>query len=356
MFVDRCCYAATRPNLPVLLVLLMLPALGTCQPTTTADPLAAKLEISQHLSQLELKGNESFHLVASFEAFDTTGKPLDKGSLDELWKGSGEYRKQLTLRSGALVKVSSAGKSWRTGQWTMQEVVALSVNAVLQPFFMKPLIEGHLSDVVSSRNDPSLECVGVEPVLAGVAPDTQLALTTYCLDKVSHVIRLISRPNSMEIVFNDYQPFGKQFIARTIQIGIGKQTVLRLHVGVLEKADDFRAFETPMPAGAQDLSVLKPTDENAPYVTGQLMHGQLLKRVEPAYSQALFPGLAVVKLHINTHGVVDTAEVIRCDSPVIKGPILSAVKQWRYRVSYRGRTVVADDQIVTFPPVGDANP
>ena len=78
------------------------------------------------------------------------------------------------------------------------------------------------------------------------------------------------------------------------------------------------------------------------------MHAQLLTKISPQYPQEGMRGRVVVKLHINTKGTVESAEVLSAENQVLKAPVLTAVKQWRYRVAYRAGKVVDDDQTVVF--------
>jgi outer membrane biosynthesis protein TonB len=60
-----------------------------------------------------------------------------------------------------------------------------------------------------------------------------------------------------------------------------------------------------------------------------------------------------VKLHIDTTGAVASAEVLGAQNQILKAPVLNAVKQWRYRVSYQNNKAVAVDQVVNFNFGGD---
>jgi TonB family protein len=315
-----------------------------CQEPLTVAQMKQMLDLSQRRGQLEMNGADPFHLVASFEWFDVAGKPLGKGTLDELWKGPDEYRRALELPGKHLILIDNGGQGWRTGEWSMLHSVSQGIESALTPFRERP--EGdRLSLERASEDNPNLDCVGTEPDLQGVGADTHLALTTYCMAKGNHLLRLVSRPNAIQIAFNDIQSFGRKYVPRTIEVALKGRAMMRLHIERLEPLTDFSMLQTPAPADAQTLT-LRSSD--SPLVSGELMHGQLLTKISPQYPQEGMRGQVVVKLHINTKGAVESAEVLSAENQVLKAPILTAVKQWRYRVAYRAGKVVDDDQTVVF--------
>jgi TonB family protein len=328
-------------------LLALLVSAGTCMycqdPLTTAQ-MKQMLDLSQRRGQLEMQGAEPFHLQASFEWFDVGGKSLGKGSLDEIWKDPDEYRRALELPGKHLILVDNGGQGWRTGEWSMLQSVSLGIGSVLTPFRERP--EGdRLSLETAPKDNPNLDCVGTEPDLTGVDADIHLALTTYCMAKGNHILRLVSRPNAIQMAFNDIQPFGRKYVARTIEVALKGRAMLRLHIDKLEPLTDFNMLQAPAPTDAQILT-LRSSD--SPSVSGELMHAQLLTKVNPQYPQEGMRGRVVVKLHINTEGAVESAEVISAENQVLKAPVLTAVKQWKYRVAYRAGKVVDDDQTVVF--------
>jgi TonB family protein len=327
----------------ILTFLLVAQSVSFCQEPLTTTQMKQMLEVSQRRGQLEAEGAAPFHLVASFEWFDVTGKIQGKGSLDELWESPKRYRKFLTFSGEQLVEIDNGTQAWRTGKWGILEPVALGVMSVLTPFLERP--SGNRLNLEMSKQSVNLDCVGTEPDLPGVSESTRLALTTYCMSKGSHLLRLITRPNLIEIAFNGVEPFGKTYIPRTIQVAIKGRAGLRLHVDTIEPASDFSALETPAPQDAQMLGFHRA---DLPPITGELKHAQVLTKVSPQYPQAGMRGKVVVKVHIDTTGAVESAEVLSADNQILKAPVMTAVKQWTYRAAYRGDKVVDDYQVLTF--------
>lgn len=329
-----------------VLFTLLFAASGSvsCQDLLTVPQMKQILDVSERRGQLEMEGAEPFHLVASFEWFDVAGKPLGKGALDELWISPKQYRKSINLPDKKLLEVDNGTQLWRTGEWAIFQSSAMGMVSALIPFYERPGGD-RLSIEAPPKDNSNLDCIGTEPDLPGVSVDTRLALTTYCVGKGNHLLRLISRPNSIEIAFNDIQPFGHEYIARTIQVAAKGRAMLRLHVDTLEPTLDSSSLEIPPPAGAQ-LMPFHRADMRG--TTGEIKHAQLLSKVSPQYPKEGLHGKLVVKLHIDTTGTVASADVVSAENQILRAPVLTAVKQWKYRAAYQGDKVIEDDQTIVF--------
>lgn len=350
----------------VCTTLLLASGVLFCQEAPTVSQMKQMLDTSQRRGQLNMDGTAPFHLMASFQEFDDHGRPTGKGTVEELWESPKQYREIVTLpaikhvmsKDGKqdfeedfhaplreLVEVDNGTQLWRTGEWVLFDQLGKGIDAMLQPFLLRSNTSNRLSYGVPPQENTALECIGTEPDIPGVSENTRLALTTYCMNKGNHLLRLISRPNAVGISFNDVEPFGKKYIARSIAVQIHSTVRLKLHVDVLEAASDFSSLDTLPPATAQ---LLRFHRAEVPYLSGELMNGQILKIVNPDYLRTPFQGGVLVKVHIDTTGAVESAEVVKSENKILKAPLLQAVRQWRYRVSYQGNKAVAVDQIVNL--------
>ncbi len=315
-----------------------------------------------------MEGGTPFHIVARYEQFTPDGKPDGTGSLEELWQnprryrqiftlpdmeeiksatGTSQFRQRLTAPPRTLVEVDSGTQAWRTGEWVLSGIF---FTPILKPFAFRPVTGNRLSSEPSPPANPTLECIGAEPDLPGVPPEARLALTTYCLDPGTHLLRIIQRPNEMEWTFNEVRQFGGKYIPRAIEIRRKGRLWYKIHVDLLEPAGDSAELDVPPPASAQLLQFHRA---DFPLTTGELMHGQLLKKVSPQYAQAGLRGTITVKLHVNTSGEVESTEIIEAQNQILKAPVLAAVKDWRFRVSYQGTKPVAVDYLYRFSYNGD---
>ena len=194
-----------------------------------------------------------------------------------------------------------------------------------------------------------LDCFGTEPELPDVPAETSIAITTYCMEKGNHILRLIDAPNGLQIAYRDVQPFGSKFISRTVDFVVSGHLRMRVHVDSLETATDFSALEQAPPDGAQRLNFHRA---DSPIGTSELFHGQLLKSVP-----ALFPkpgGDIVLKCHVNTMGEVESTEVLQSSSPALNPLAIAAAKQWKFRASYQNIALVPQDVIVRLQGNGES--
>jgi hypothetical protein len=336
-----------------------------CQEPPTIAQMKQMLDASQRRGQLGMVGSAPFHLIASFQEFDSDGKPAGKGTLDELWESPTQYRQTLVLpaikrvmsKDGKekfeevlsappreLIEVDNGTQAWRTGEWVLLGESGRAIEAVLQPFASRPKTSNRLSWETARNEDAALECIGTEPDIPGVADDTRLALTTYCLNPGNHLLRLIYRPNKVSISFNDVEPFEKKYIARSIAVGLDGKVQLKLHIDVLQAASDFSSLNVRPPATAQLLHFHRA---EVPYNTTEVMSGQLLSAINPSVR---FYQPVTIKIHIGITGVVESAEVVKGQNSSADAPLLESVKQWRYRVSYQLNKPVSVDEYINFVP------
>jgi TonB family protein len=338
------------------------------QSAPTADQMKQMLDVSQRRAQLEMEESAPFHLVASYTSFDAQGKPAGTGKLDEIWESPKQYRRIWTLPAinkvtapdgsehfpedfnappRTLVEVQQGTAGWRTGLWVMMESTMRGYDAARRPLYLRATIGDKLTYEAPPMGNASLslDCVGTEPDLPGVPPETRLAMTTYCMSKGSHLLRLIQLPDNLDIAFDDVQQFGKKYVARTIRISHTGKLVFMLHVDVLEETSDFSELDAAAPEDAQKLTFSLPT---GPVYGGPFMRGQLLMKARPLYPHMGLDGRIVVKVHVDTTGSVDSAEVISSTNQLLKGPMLAAVKNLKFRVSYQGKKVMPATWMFNF--------
>jgi len=345
---------------PVVLMMLVLsPKAIFSQQTPDVDQMRQVLDASQRRGQLEMEGETPFHLVASYEEFDAKGNSAGKGTLDELWAGPRRYRQILTLPNMKQVKFSGEGQFqqdlkkptrklievdsgtqlWRTGLWVLDEPVILGFEAALKPFHLLSPTTKQLSYEGPWKRNPALECIATEPDLPGVSEDTRLALTEYCMEQGNHIVHLISRPNAKEITLNDIKPFGNKYIARSIEVGINGKVRLKLHIDVLETATDFHELDVEPPAEVQLLPFHR-VDLHYPYLTGELMRGQLLNGMDLHSLVGVLHGTVTLTAHVDTTGAVTSVDVARSSNPILTASVVALIRKWRFRVSYMGTKLV----------------
>jgi TonB family protein len=312
----------------------------------TSDQLKQYLEISSHLGQLEEVGAPPFALKASFEVFEGGGNSPERGTVELLWKDFSHFRTVMTFSGKTLVENDDGTTHWRTGEWSVAAQLALAEDAALKPLIQVDNSTDRLSESGEDNGSLKLDCIASEPRLPGIADDAKVAQTTYCLEPGNHMLRLVKRPNDWAIAFNDEESFENKYIPRTIDVSNRGKALARLHIDSLARSEDFSALNTAPPNGAQ---VLKFHSADGRYISGEVMHGQVIEAIQPVLPADAPHGNVILKLHVDTTGHVASAEVVSSPSPLLTAASLSAAKQWRFRLSYRGtQGAVGVDETVVF--------
>lgn len=358
----------------LLTLLLLLSSAGFAQESARTDPVSQSalmesanslnqiLEASKDRGQLEMAGSAPFHLMASYEQFDALGNSISRGTVDALWESPHRYRLTLNLPplqsagsnkspgphsanlpAQSLIEVDNGTLSWRTGRWVIPGEIGQE--PVLSPFYLRTNSDDELSLESAPKSNPDLDCIGSQPKIPGIADGTKLALTTYCMQKGNHLLRLMLLPNFKEIAFDDLQPFGAKFVPRTIRIAVHGKIRLKLHVDLLEAVTDFTSLDAAPPDSAQIFHFHRA---DQPFRSGELMEGQFLAGPSPMYPHAGLEGTISIKLHVGTAGDVESASILESQNQALKAPVLAAVKSWRFRVSYQYTKVVPVDHIYVF--------
>ena len=78
-----------------------------------------------------------------------------------------------------------------------------------------------------------------------------------------------------------------------------------------------------------------------------------MKKVSPLYPHGGLQGVVVVRIHVDTTGSVDSAEVLSAENQILKAPVLAAVKQWKFRVSYQGNKLMPATWVYNFHMGGE---
>lgn len=320
--------------------------------TSPAAELRQMLSTSTKLGQLEQISASPFHLKASFEMLSPEGSTVGRGSFDIVWKDARHYRTSIDLATGSLLEVDNGTQAWRIGKWAIPESIALAEMAALTPFLDLHPATDKLHLEAEQNGTVPLDCIATEPTLPGVSADAELAQTTYCLAQGNHSLRMIRRPNNWSIAFNDIEGFQDEYIARSIDIARGGKLLIHLHVDSLTYADDFSSLNTPPPANAQ---LLRFHRADVPYLSGELMVGQVINRGSPLLPVSGRQGIVLLNVHVDVNGRVSSAEVIKSPDKILSAAALSWVKQWRFRLSYRGNEVVGVDETIPLRFGGDSS-
>lgn len=308
------------------------------------DPLHTVLATSVRRVQLEEPNGGPFHLQATVQIMKSDGSVKETATLDELWQGPKRYRQEIKLTSADLVEVDDGKSTWRSGRWS---IPGDFFHPVLQPFYLYLRMPQRLSAQAAPEQFPSLDCVGTEPILPEVAPDLPLAITSYCMEKGNHILRLVQEPNGVRISYNNVRPFGKKFVARDIEIAWSGNPRFRIHIDALDVPTDFSAIDEPAPIKAQNL----PFHRADGFATGALFGGQPLQTALPIFPKP--GGFVTLKGQVDDKGIVSGIEVESSSNSRLNDAAIAAFGQWKFRVSYQNAAIVSESVEVLFQGSGE---
>jgi hypothetical protein len=324
-------------------LVLSLPAVSQAPPPVD-DPLHATLASAVWRVQLEEPNAPPFHLLATVQIMNPDGSVKGTAKLDELWQGPKRYRQMIKLPGSELVEVDDEKGTWRTGPWS---IPGDFYHPVLQPFSFYLNMPQRLSAQAPPEEFAALDCVGTEPVLPEVSADVPLALTTYCMEKGNHILRLVQKPNGVRISYNTVRPFGKKFVARDVEIAQNGRPRFRIHVDALDTPTDFGSLDAPAPSNAQIFTFHRADG----FVTDELFRGQPSQMVSPIFPKP--GGTVMLKGQVDEKGNVSGVEVVNSSNPRLNDATVTAFGQWKFRVSYQNTTLIREEVEVVFQGTGE---
>ncbi|MEK6397698.1 MAG: energy transducer TonB [Terriglobus sp.] len=295
--------------------------------------------------QLEEPNATPFHLLATVQMMNPDGSVKGIAKLDELWQGPKRYRQMIKLPGAELVEVDDGTSTWRTGRW---EIPGDFFHPVLQPLYLYLRMPQRLTQQPAPDEFASLDCVGTEPLLPGVSPDVPLALTTYCMEKGNHILRLVQQPNGVRISYNTVRPFGKKFVARDIEIAWNGKPRFRIHVDALDVPTDFAVLDASAPIKAQDLQFHRADG----FATGELFRGQPSQMVSPIFPKP--GGTVTLKGQVDNTGNISGVAVVTTSNPRLNDAAIAAFQQWKFRVSYQNTVTVPEEVEIVFQGTGES--
>jgi TonB family protein len=330
------------------------PAAGTQAAATTAPapidlPLPAdpvqRLELASKVNGLEVPDIHPWHLKASFQIQDMTGKPLDNGTFEEWWAGPKRY------------KVIYHGQDFSQTEYGTEKGIFREGSPQIPPFMLGTLrntIGGpmglpgdakHLYEVKNFKRRAGplqLQCISVrgkEQKRQGQLPDS------YCFESPKAALRYTSSYGEVEqIVFDKQSIFNGRFVAREFVLLFVGQPVLSVHINAIEPIETTDAAFATVPVAA----VLATGPEA---VWSHESGGRVVKRVFPVYPpyarQHGITGAVLLTATITTDGSLRNIQVWGGPEP-FRTAAVDAVSQWRYSPPLSGGKPVEVETVINI--------
>lgn len=307
-----------RMVVAVVGVVLALGAVGLRAQTPDTDTWAKLIAAND----LDLKGNQPFHLGMTLQLYDLQGKPTETGSFEEWWAAPGSERTVVHLAGlnedgtapegadAALVRDSylvrqlmqSAAHPVPTAGNATQELVTRT-----QKFGKTPL--ECTSPKGSDRDD-----MNAKPGTICVAPHTTDAMVLLGLGGKESLLR--ARTGK----------FHDTYVALDLRLGYLGQDAIAGKLTIMQAFDPAKSdVKLPLSTGPKPGAVA---------VTGEVIAGHRIKFTEPAYPMAAkmqhIGGTVVLSAIIGKDGSVERLVPIARTAPMFSDAAMDGVKKWTY--------------------------
>jgi TonB family protein len=325
-----------------------------------ADP-AALLNLAAQANGLHGPELKPWHLHATWESTDSSGKITEQGSFEEWWAGENKWRKH--AQSGAVENTvwSVGGNRFSSGHGGQLPATAEMVERTLLESLPSVTLTGpahtRLTRAPFRAGSLSLTCVvqstlqpnGREQGKYTAAPNGSCSfvpsLYRYCFDDDKPLLRIESTPESVT-TFDSPVRFQNRFLSRAILVAGIDGTKTRITVDSVEGIDKFEdAFFTPPSDAAPPAEKLSLASGVA---AGNRTGGQ-----PPTYPQTAraerIQGLVTVNAVIQKDGTLGKIQAV-CGPSELRKAATDAVTTWRYKpYLLNGQPVEVETQIeVTF--------
>ncbi|HEX3570185.1 MAG TPA: energy transducer TonB [Acidobacteriaceae bacterium] len=291
--------------------------------------LMDRLHAAAAATALDTSDMKPWHLKLSVRLFDSSGKPVDEGSIEEWWGSPELNRTEYKTNSYSATEIRNEGNLYRTK------------GASLPPYYLNLLrrqivhpLPHWSSDEPSSKlylrklkvSKTPLVCIelGSSP---GREPSPLGAVPTYCFGTGTDSLRMSVRLQNEVIARNSIGHFAGHEVPADVAVSTNSVVTARAHIDALANSEISQ-------------SVFDPSDDT-PEVTPPIVDGDgiKLKLVSEAYP--LYPaqakashissGIVVTRAIIGTNGAVRKVEVISSSSPLLVSAAMDAVQQWKYQ-------------------------
>jgi TonB family protein len=280
-----------------------------------------------------------FHIKATYQLYDQTGKPEEKGAWEYWHVSSKEFRSSWT-------RADAARTDWRTADGALYRKESGKApryferniaNSIFSPLPAEAMLNsGRLR--LDVQNVPvggqTMPCVVTiqQSIVDGrpqAAPSS--ADNRYCFDPSSHAL-LVSVSSTVGAEYRQIAKSQNHYIPREVNIFAGNIKLFALSIDTIDGVSEADAAMTPA-ADAVLVSPAIPRAGGGDLAAGVAV-GRLVKKVPPDYpdvaKMARVQGEVVLAAVITKEGRIKDLEVLVTPSPMLTEPALDAVKRWEY--------------------------
>ena len=294
------------------------------QELTNFSPLAKVVEINN----LCAKGKTPFHLQLSFQLFDLSGKPEEKGSLETWW--AGDAGSALAIETPSLGKLNGFQQTSESTNQARRSIFLIRqlFNEIVDP--ASPLrSEGNTVSTNTAEGKVELTCTYVEPE---GSKRPALAYPHVCIGKIDNTVRLVTEP-AKAVLRNQLGKFANTLVALDVQVTLSGRQAIRGHIEKLESFSPDHA-PTPLKTNALFSSSVEGNHSVPAAGAGHVFAGRKISGNNPVYPPSArtrrIAGSVMLGILIAKDGSVSALFPIASPDPSLTEAAIDAVKTWTY--------------------------
>jgi len=327
----------------ILLYLLLLTAYASGQSAPQATPLPPLPKEPQEifaaaapLYDFSAPTVKPWHIKVSYQLYDETGKPSDRGTYDYWWAAPETYRSSWTRPGLSQTDWHVHGQHYHAGEGRPLSFFERKLQSDILTPLPKP--EDLAPEKVRFDKEQQkfgsvkLPCVMVVPEMHLHAHAEQIPLgefPTYCFAPDHPVLRAYYAFGATSVIYNRVVQVQGVYLPKEIRIQDGDRLVLSAAVDTIERLSP--SAPELLPAKEAQSVPSTPRVE----IDSAVAQGQLLKKVAPHYpEQAKIDhdqGTVVLHALIGTDGRIHDLSVVQSPSASLVGAAMWAVSQWEYK-------------------------
>jgi TonB family protein len=287
-------------------------------------------------------GNPSlkpWHLKATYQLFDSKGKPGEQGTY-EYWWASPKVDRSSWSRPAATHTEWHTANGERAYLATGESLDFLEYK--LPWALLSPLPQATDLDPARVRfqmekqklfaGGEELACIMAVPVMPLYPRETEEApfgmFPTHCFDPNRPVVRAVRVLGTVTLGLNNIEQVQGRFVARKIDLYDGKRQILSATVDTIDEISPSDPALTP----AKEAKVTKLGKVR---ISESIALGMLVKKVAPLYPRdaegARTSGTVSLRVNIGTDGAIRDMHILQAPSPTLASSAVFAVSHWKYR-------------------------
>lgn len=289
-----------------------------------------------------------WHLEASYQLYDASGKPGETGTFEYWWVSPTVYRSSWT-------RLSATRRDWHTADGkhlyaaTGEDLTYFELK--LQQVLVDPL--GGLENYHSARfrtviksvhvGRSSYPCIAISPIKNPSFLEPFSGAVTYCFDPDMPPVLRITDTDGTIADLNDIVRLQKKFLVREIEFGVNRQKLLTAKVVAVTDV----SWSDPAMSPPQSAHLVQTETVLIPKMQGESAHKTPQVNFPEAALDERKPGEAVVQITIGTDGRVRNAQLVWSSSPEFSKTAIEAASGMRFKPPLMNGEPVQEMRLIT---------